>query len=573
MNDFSTLCELISFQASKFNNSRALNFKEGGVLKSFSNQDLLEKTFYFASALREIGFKKGDSLANYSYQNPIWLIVDLGTILAGGITVPIFQNISKENLIYEVSDSKVEFIFTDNESFVREIFPTEKKLEIISYSKFEEFLAFGEKAAKAKKYSFEDFCSQAKPEDLVTIIYTSGSTGTPKGVELTHLNLVSQIKDTQQRFPLKSQDVALSFLPLAHIFERMVMMFYISQGITIYFADDVKNVGNILREVSPTLMTTVPRVLEKVFAKIREGIDSSPFLKRKLGQAALNRAFNKNPNAKDSFLDKIFDALIYKKFRAALGGKMGMIICGGAALSEDLQRFYYNVKVNIFCGYGLTETSPVLAVNYSKNNKIGTVGKKFPSVELKIAADGELLAAGPNIMRGYHNDPKKTAEVLQDGWFKTGDLAKIDEEGFVKIIGRKKELFKNSNGKYISPVPLEQSMVQRLGFLLGAIVVAEGKKFTSAILFPEFDLLEKFKGRMNFSGSNEDFLKSEILQKFTEAEIAVINQKLNHWEQIQKFYIATDLISIESGDITPSMKLKRNVLEEKYKKVIEDFYK
>lgn len=579
MKNFSTLCELVSFQASKFNNPRAFNFKDNGQLKSFSNKEFLEKAFHFACGLKEIGLQKGQTLANFSYQNPLWLITDLGSILAGATTVPIFNNISKENLIYEIRDADVKFIFTDNADFFDLIKNENFDLKIITRGfaeknsiTFEDLILLGKKAAEEKKYDLESLLKISTPQDLATIIYTSGSTGVPKGVELTHQNLVSQIIDTKEFFPLTTDDVVLSFLPLAHIFERMVMMFYISQGVSIYFADDVKNVGNCLKETHPTLMTSVPRVLEKVFAKIKDGIESANFFRKILGRAAFKRAIIKDPSVAQNFVDKIFDRLIYKKFRDALGGNMRMIICGGAALAEDLEHFYKNIGVNLFCGYGLTESSPVLSANCPANHKIGTVGKAFPSVELKIAADGELLARGPNIMKGYHGKPDKTAEVMLDGWLKTGDLAKIDEEGFVKIIGRKKELFKNSNGKYVSPVPIEQDLVQDLGFLLGAIIVAEGRKFTSAILFPEFETLKKFKEKFNFSGGDQEFLKSEILQKFVFEKIEKINQTLNHWEQIQKFHIALEAISIESGDITPSMKLKRNALEEKYHLVIKEFY-
>jgi long-chain acyl-CoA synthetase len=557
MKNFSTLSELISFQAANFNNPQALNFKNGGKLVSLSNQDFREKISHFACGLREIGLQNGDSVANHSYQNSIWLIVDLGTILAGGISVPIFANISKEHLDYEISDANVKFIF-DEKRQITEV----KTGKVIS---FEDLISLGKSAVV--KYEFS-----SSPQDLATIIYTSGSTGKPKGVELTHHNLISQIKATAEFFPLSTQDVALSFLPLAHIFERMVMMFYISQGISIYFADDVKNVGNCLREFRPTLMTAVPRVLEKVFAKIKEGIDSANSFKKFLGQKALKRALTKDVSSPKNFADKIFDLLIYKKFRAALGGNMRMIICGGAALSEEMERFYTNIGINLFCGYGMTETSPVLAANCPKFHKFGTVGKIFPSVELKIAEDGELLARGPNVMRGYHNQPQKTAEVMIDGWFKTGDLAVIDD-GFVKIVGRKKELFKNANGKYISPVPIEQKLVQELGFLLGALIIAEGRKFTSALIFPEFENLKKTKEKFSFLGSDEEFLRSEILQKFVSQKIDQINLKLDNWERVQKFYIVTDPISIESGEITPSMKLKRNLLEEKYKKPIEEFYR
>jgi long-chain acyl-CoA synthetase len=579
MKNFSTLSELISFQAFSFNNPRALNFKEDGCLRSFSNAEFLEKSFHFACGLREIGLQKNQTIANFSYQNPIWLIADLGSILAGAVTVPIFHNISKENAVYQVRDADVKFIFTDSSEFFADIKKENPELKIITYKfktensiSFEDLILLGKKAVDEKKYDLESFLKNSHPQDLATIIYTSGSTGVPKGVELTHRNLVAQIKSTAQRFPLASDDVALSFLPLAHIFERMVMMFYISQGISIYFADDIKNVGNVLREFRPTLMTTVPRVLEKVFLKIKEGIDSASFVAKFLGTKALKRALEKDPTASLSFCDKIYDRLVYKKFRTAFGGNMKMIICGGAALMIDLERFYQNIGLNLFCGYGMTESSPVLAVNYFKSQKVGTVGKAFPQVELKIANDGELLARGENIMLGYHNNPKKTAETIEDGWLKTGDLAQIDADGFVKIVGRKKEMFKNSNGKYVSPVPIEQRLAQELGFLLGSIVIAEGRKFTSAILFPEFEILKKFKEKFNFVGGDDEFLKSDILQKFVVEKIVIVNKNLNHWEQVQKFHIAAQPISIESGDVTPSMKLKRNILEEKFKSVISEFY-
>ena len=579
MKSFSTLTELILFQANNFNNPRAFNFKEKNSLRSFSNKEFLEKTFHFACGLKEMGLQKNQTLANFSYQNPIWLIADLGSILAGAVTVPIFSNISKENLLYEISDAEVKYVFTDNAEFLEMVKSENLTLKVISYGiesensiSFESLISLGKKAADEKKYDLESFIAATNSQDLATIIYTSGSTGKPKGVELTHENLVSQIHDTAKFFPLKKEDVALSFLPLAHIFERMVMMFYITQGISIYFVDDVKNVGNYLREFRPTLMTSVPRLLEKVFTKIKDGIDEGSLFKKIIGTKALKRSLTKEVESSKNFFDKIYDSLVYKKFRVALGGNMEMIICGGAALSQDLERFYSNIGINLYCGYGMTESSPVLTANCPKAHKSKTVGTAFASVELKIADDGELLARGPNIMRGYHKQPKKTAETIIDGWLKTGDKGEIDAEGFLKIVGRKKELFKTANGKYVSPVPIEQKLMQNLGFLHGAIVIAEGKKFVTALFFPDFELLEKAKKKVGFLGGDEEFLKSEKLRDFVEKNIAEVNSGLDHWEQIQKFYIACESISIESGDITPSMKLKRNILEEKYQDVIEKLY-
>jgi long-chain acyl-CoA synthetase len=583
MKNFTTLSELLLFQASNLKNPKALNFKEAGELKSFSNQEFLDEAFYFACGLKELGLKKGESLANISYQNPIWLIVDFGAILAGSVTVPIFHDISSENLFFEIEDAKVTYVFCDKAKICQKISEKYPQIKIITYGnatsfrapkcyELKEIIALGKEALDKKKYDFDVFLSQTKPQDLATIIYTSGSTGRPKGVELTHDNLVSQIKDAAQFFHLVYEETVFSFLPLAHIFERMVVMFYISQGVSIYFTDDIKNIGGALKEYRPRLMTTVPRVLEKVFNRIKEGAENASFLKKILATKAIQRALKKDVNEPKTRLDKIFDVLVYKKFRAALGGNMRMVICGGAALSNNLERFFRNIGINLYCGYGLTETSPVVGANCPDAYKFGTIGKTFPSVQVKIADDGELLVKGLNVMRGYHNDPKRTAEVMVDGWLKTGDRAEIDSEGFVKIIGRKKELFKTANGKYVSPVAIEQKIIQEINFLIGAIVIAEEKKFTSALLFPDFEMLRNTKAKFDFAGSDEEFLASENLLEFVQEKVDKINKTLNHWENVQKFLIMKNQISIESGEITPSMKLKRNVLEEKYKKEIDQIY-
>lgn len=577
--NLNNLLDLITFQNAKYDNKSFLNFREKEQLISFSNKDFLEKICQFACGLKEIGVQKNQTIANISYQNPIWLIADFGSLLSGAVTVPIFYNISTENLFYEIEDAEVGFVFSDNKETAQIIAQKYPKIKIITrnftlenHIEFESILSLGKQAIKEQKYDLNSMFAAPKANDLATIIYTSGSTGKPKGVKISHNNLISQIKATAQRFPLKENDIALSFLPLAHIFERMVMMFYISQGISIYFCDDIKNIGRNLKEFHPTLMTAVPRVLEKTFIKIKEGIEEGKLIKKIIGRAALKRALTKTPDSKPTILDKIFDKIVYSKFRSGLGGKMEMIICGGAALSEELQIFFNNIGINLFCGYGLTETSPVIAANYPTANKIGTVGHKFPNLEVRIAENGELEVKGDNVMIGYHKLPKKTAETIIDGWLKTGDLAQIDTAGFIKIVGRSKESFKNSNGKYINPVKIEQKLIQELGFLIGSCIIAEGRSFTSALLFPEFELLEKFKKKFNFKGSNQEFLQSEKLAKFAEEKIQKINLNLDHWEQVKKFKIITQEISIESGEITPSMKLKRNVVEEKFGREIENLY-
>ncbi|MBL6664680.1 MAG: AMP-binding protein [Rickettsiales bacterium] len=574
MKDFHNLGELVFYIAGNYDNREFLKFKKDGKEIIYSSKEFVELVCFFAVGLKKMGIQKQARLVNYSYQNPIWLIVDLGTILAGGVSVPIFDNISHEHLGYELEHSDAEFIFLDDkkneEAFLGQV--KKRKLHHIRRVGFDEVIQLGQEAIV--EFHVKDMLEEIRESDLATIIYTSGSTGNPKGVMLSHKNLVSQIKDTTKCFDIQSdKDVALSFLPMAHIFERMVTLFYLSRGISINFVDDIEKLGVYLKEVRPTIMTTVPRMLEKVFAKINVGIESGSILKKVLGTAALKRALKKDVNKGKGLLDVIFDVLVYRKFRIALGGRIDMLVCGGASLSSDLERFYRNIGVNLLCGYGLTEASPVLSVNSKADYKFATVGKKFDSVELKISDEGELLAKGKNIMIGYLKNEAQTRKVVKDGWLSTGDLVNIDDEGYVKIIGRKKELFKTSYGKYVGPVSIEQKIMQALGFSLGVIVIAEGRKFVSALIFPDFTNLDFVKKKLNVTLDDKNFLHSKELEKYVNNKIDAVNKRLDNWEQIKKFKIIDKIISIDSGEITPSMKLKRNIIEEKFSKEIEEFYK
>ena len=583
--NFSNLAEIPPYVGILNKNDNFLNFLQKGKWVKFSNQEFASNVKNLTIGLKEIGLEKNDSFAILSYPGPLWLMMDFAAISAGGVSIPIFSNISKENLIFEIDNAEVKFIFCDNLrvfKYIKSLNKNLKKIIIHGFEvddkdviKFDDLLTIGKKNDQEKSDLYLKLIADLKEDDLATIVYTSGSTGVPKGVEITHKNLISQIQAAAQLFPFDNKtDIALSFLPLAHIFERMIACYYVSAGISIYFADDVKNIGSLLKEVRPTVLTVVPRVLEKVYGKIKSGVDESSFIKKIIGKAAIKLALNINPK-QESILKKIFDLLVYKKLRSALGGRVRMMICGGAPLQLELDRFFKNIGVNFFVGYGTTETSPVIAVNYDDKNEAGTIGPAFPGIVIKIAQDGELLAKGPNIMKGYHKDEVKTKEVFDsDGWFKTGDLAAIDDEGFIKIIGRKKELFKTSGGKYVSPVPIEQKLVSLCEFLLGACVIAEGRKFTSCILLPDFDVLEKYKKKVGMANiSDDNFLKSDFINKKIQSALFQINSHLNHWEQIQKYYLAKDQSSVETGELTPSMKLKRNIIEKKYQKEIEDLYK
>ncbi|MFT6259359.1 MAG: long-chain acyl-CoA synthetase [Rickettsiales bacterium] len=591
MKNFSNLSQLVDFIDKKYQNPKAFSFLDNEKQIDISTEQFAQNVRCLTLALNNIGLSKKDGFAIIAKPNPIWLQIDFAAISSGAISVPIFPDISSQNLLYEIENSGCKFAFCDSEENLQLLQKSNfefKKIIIRGFSfegeniiHFDDLLNNGTKLFTNNPDKFTKLTGQIDEDDLATIIYTSGSTGVPKGVEITHKNLITQINSTAQCFPLKhDKDVALSFLPLAHIFERMVVSFYISQGISIYFADDVKNVGALLKTIKPTLMTVVPRVLEKVLAKMKSGVNEASFIKKLIGKTAFYFApkFAKNgfpkSEVKPSLLYKILNLLVYKKLRAALGGKMHMIICGGSAISPDVEKFFCGIGVNLYVGYGLTESSPVLAVNFKNNQKLGTVGKTFPDVETKLGEGGELLARGTNIMRGYHKEEAKTKDVIdKNGWLKTGDLAKIDDDGFITIVGRKKEMFKTAYAKYVSPVPIEQKLMARWSLFSGACIVAEGRKFVSCLLFVEFDLINQHKERFGFKDlSNEEFLRSDFVGKKIGKLIQRVNKNLNDWEQIKKFHLSDQPISIETGELTPSMKLRRNFLEEKFKDVIDGFY-
>jgi long-chain acyl-CoA synthetase len=609
MNDFSTLTGLIQFIEKHYQNQRAFNFHQDGEWISVSTTDFVNNVYALTLGLNALGLKPNDGFGIVARPSPIWLMADFAALANRAVSVPIFPDISQTNLLFEINDAEVKFVFCDCEENLKILQDSNAQFQKIiihgfkaqceniadNIIHFDDLLKSGQAIYQQNPGLFDSLSAEIKEGDLATIIYTSGSTGVPKGVEITHKNLVSQIKAINQCFALDyNSDVALSFLPLAHIFERTVINFYISKGISIYFADDVKNVGNLLREIKPTLITVVPRMLEKVFSKMQNGVNEAGFLKKCIGNIAFNFAAKHTaptplirgeikPSVRDlphlireaggALKYKLFNLLVYKKLRASLGGNLKMMICGGAPLAENLEKFFCGVGINLYVGYGTTESSPVIAVNYKDYHKIGTVGKALPGVQTKISRDGELWAKGDNIMRGYHKNPEKTDEVISEGWLKTGDLATIDDQGFIKIIGRKKEMFKTAGGKYVSPVPIEQSLLGNWQLISAACIIAEGKKFVSCLLFPDFDILPRYKQKAKLENlSDEEFLNSDFIKSRTDKLITLVNKNLNHWEQIQKYYLVKETISIKSGELTPSMKLKRNFVEEKYKDVIEEFY-
>jgi len=584
MQNYNTLPEMIQYVSNTYMNSGALNYKYHGQWQSLSSEKFMETIRRLALGLRALGVKESDGFGIISSPSPQWIMIDLAIMLNRAISVPMFANVSSDHFAFQKKDSNINYIFINDSNLLDDNICSALKAfkKVISLENnysgkngltFQALLELGDKLSNEQPQLFAQMRDAVQPEDIATIIYTSGSTGMPKGVEISHANLISQIKATHQRFPLDpAKDKILTCLPLAHVFERMVSYYYISTGTPLFFADDIKKVGDLLREIKPTVITLVPRLLEKVYAKMNSRIDEQSTLKRKLMSAAFERAVSKIP-AENSFSDKLFDKLIYSKLRAALGGNLQMLIVGGSALSESMEHFFKNIGFNVYQGYGLTESSPVLAVNYPGNIRYRTVGKIYPEVEVKIADDNEILAKGPNVMIGYHNNKQATNEAIDnDGWLHTGDLGSLDSDGYLTITGRKKEIFKTSNGKYVSPVPIEQKLCKSPLIDMAAII-GENHHFVCCLLFPDYENLDAIREHRGYSDmSNSDFLNSDEVKKEVKEAVAQVNAGLNAWEKIQKYKYVKHPITIETGELTPTMKLRRHVIEEKFKTIIDDLY-
>jgi long-chain acyl-CoA synthetase len=421
---------------------------------------------------------------------------------------------------------------------------------------------------------------EIKPNDLATLIYTSGTTGKPKGVMLSHNNLVSNVLDSEKRVPFHyGKSKALSFLPICHVFERMILYLYIKCGVEIYFAESIEKMSENLKEIKPTVMTAVPRLYEKVFDSIMAKGSDLKGIKKMMFYWAVDLGLKYEPYGKNgwwySFQLGIARKLIFSKWREGLGGNLELMVSGSAALQARLTRVFAAARLPIMEGYGLTETSPVISVNDMRNGgfRIGTVGKIIDNLDVKIAQDGEILVKGPNIMLGYYKDPVKTAEVMTGDYFHTGDIGEIDSDGFLKITDRKKEMFKTSGGKYVAPALLENEFKQSR-FIDQIMVIGEGEKMPAALIQINFPFVKEWAKRHKIIfKSNDAIINSTELHERIQAEIDVANKNFGNWEQIKKFEITPDVWSINAGHLTPTMKLKRKAIKEKYASLIEKIYR
>jgi long-chain acyl-CoA synthetase len=577
------------FQLEKYPQQQSLVTKYDGVWVATSTREYIDKANAISRALLRLGVQKNDKIGVISSNNRTeWHITDIGVLQTGAQNVPIYPTISEEDYEYILNHSGVIYCFISDEELFKKISAIRSRLpnlkEVYSFNtipgckNWNELLELGKD--QSNQPDVEARKTDVKPDELATIIYTSGTTGRPKGVMLSHHNIVSNVLGSEKKIPFNAGKTrALSFLPICHIFERMVVYLYQFYGVQIYFAESIEKIGENVKEAKPNVMTVVPRLLEKVYDSIYAKGAALTGIKKKLFFWAADLGLKYKPNQNNGlWYDMqlaIARKLIFSKWREGLGGHLNLLVSGSAALQPRLARIFAAAEMPVVEGYGLTETSPVIAVNDMRNNgfKIGTVGKMIEDVEVKIAEDGEILCKGPNVMMGYYNDPEKTAEAIQNGYFHTGDIGEIDSEGFLKITDRKKEMFKTSGGKYIAPQLLENAMKQSR-FIEQIMVVGDGEKMPGAFIQPNFQFCRDWAAQHNIDigKTNEEIASNAEIKQRIEAEIEKLNEKFGNWEKIKRFELTPDVWSVDGGHLTPTMKLKRKIVREKYKDLYAKIY-
>lgn len=590
-----TLVDLFKMVALKHKRPDTLNYKQDGQWVSMSSDELLARAQRIATGFYSIGVKKGDRLALLSETRVEWTLADAGCVFSGVIDVPIYPTLTPPQVRYILNDSGACVLVIEGRRKFDELAEVLKDCsrvqkivvfdpegmdgaDVITLSELEEL---GRQLQVEQPQLAVDLAAHTAVDDLATIIYTSGTTGEPKGVMLTHSNLVTNLIDSSGHLSFGEHDSALSVLPLSHVFERQAMYMYLYQGIAVYYSESLQTIGPNLREVRPTILVGVPRIFEKIYDRIQERAAE----KGKLASALLawsvdvardyakhqleHRAIPLSLKLKHSLAAK----LVFSKWHAAFGGRIRILLSGGAALPDDLAYIYIGAGIPIIQGYGLTETSPVITASQIDDLRVGTVGKAIPNVEIRIAEDGEIETRGPNVMSGYYKRPEETRAVFtEDGWFKTGDIGTIDKDGFLRITDRKKELFKTSGGKYISPQPIEQS-IKRSRFVSQVVLIGNGRKFPAALIVPAWDQIESYARLKGIEiTTHAELCKHPRIINLFERQIATLTPDLARYEKIKAIALLENELSIEGGELTPTLKVKRRVIDEKFRSVIDSIY-
>ncbi len=561
----------------------AFTQKENGKWVSLSSQELVDKAILFSRGLLDLGVKKGDRIAVISNNRIEWHLTDLAIQQIGAVNVPVYSNINPEDYNYILNDCGAKLVFLSDEEILNKIKQIKDKVpsleKIYTFNPIKGENHYSELLKSTSTEDIEQLRNSVGDEDLATLIYTSGTTGNPKGVMLTHKNFISNVLASEPRLPIAKHQKALSFLPLCHVFERMLDYLYIYKSVSIYYAESMETIADNLKEIQPQLFATVPRLLEKVYDKIvAKGTDLTG-IKKKLFFWALDLGLKYDPIIDQGFWYNfqlnLANKLIFSKWREALGGKVMAIVSGGAALQPRLARVFSAAQIPVLEGYGLTETSPVIGVNclLSGGRMIGTIGKPLENLDVRLAEDGEIIVKGPSIMKGYYNKPELTKEVIdEDGYFHTGDIGEF-VNGFLKITDRKKEIFKTSGGKYIAPQVMENKFKESR-FIEQLMVIGEGERFPAAIIQPDFLFLEEWCKRKNIDCSNfSEVIKNQLVIDRIQQEVDLLNQGYPNYEQIKKFELVGTQWAIPSGELTPTLKLKRKFIFAKYQHLVDKIYR
>ena len=591
-----TLADLFLASAKKFDLPDALNYKKDGEWRPMPSSEIIRRSENIALGLYSIGLRKGDRAAILAANSPEWTLADAGCQFGGVIDVPIYTTLANDSIKYIIDDSEARVFFLQDNATYERILPTIKDCK--SLEKFVLFdsgpIADGPVISLSVLESMGARLRDERPElsaelrhavassDIATLIYTSGTTGEPKGVMLSHSNIISNVVNASEKYDFSPDDVSLSVLPLSHVFERGGMYVYIRAGMRVFYAESIDKAPENLKEVKPTIFVGVPRIFEKVFERARLKAAQSGRVNEMIFDWAIDVAKEyatlhekKQPipmalMAKHSIADKI----VYSRLREFFGGRLRFCITGGAALSDEIYLIFTGAGISIMQGYGLTETSPVISSNNPTAFRVGTVGKPIRDVDVRIAQDGEIEVKGPNVMLGYYHKPEATKDAFTgDGFFRTGDIGQIDADGFLKITDRKKELFKTSGGKYIAPSPIEQ-MLRGSRFVNQAVLVGNERKFAAALIVPNFEMLESYAKLKELDiPTHEAFCSNPRIIDLINRQIDAMTPNLAQYERVKKFALLVNEFSVENGELTPTLKVKRRVIDEKYRDVIDKMYR
>jgi long-chain acyl-CoA synthetase len=553
---------------------------------SCSTKEFISTANKLSQGLLQLGLQKGDKIAIISTTNrPEWHFTDLACMQIGVVDIPVYPTISSKEYEFIFNHAEVKYIFVSDKLMFRkisQILPNVPSLkEVYSFDEVENVKHWKELLTDDQEISKQvsDIKNAIQPNDLATIIYTSGTTGTPKGVMLSHHNIVSNVKDCLAAIPVDKNEIVLSFLPLSHVFERTINYVYFAGCVSVYFADGLESISEHLQDIKPHYFTTVPRLLERVYEKIIKKGQALTGFKKQLFFWSLKQAIENELGQPKSFSQSsnlmVANKFVFNKWREALGGRIKAIICGSAPLQPRLATIFTNANIPVLEGYGLTECSPVVSVVpfRQKDFRAGCVGKLLPSVQAKIEADGEILIKAPSVMLGYYKNPEETAKMFtEDGWLLTGDIGEFTADGFLKITDRKKELFKTSGGKYVAPAPIENKLKESI-YIDQIALEGDGEKYISALIIPEFENLKEWCSKNQISTiSINDILNNPQVKQLYKDIITEFNVNFGKVEQIKQFELLADEWTVENGLLTATMKLKRKVIKERYKDIIDTFY-